>query len=1162
MIYLFYSNHLEALINPLSQFLRRSDPFVPASVTVPNRNLQMWLNFQLAKKLGIACNIRFQRLDEALLGLMASEGEGLLSHNMLRMMIIRQLSVYEKEDGEGLAHLKRYLSSSDETDARVRKFQLAGRLTDLFREYAFSRMEMTQAWEQDRAWFDEDHPLEIWQRRLWRDLFGETGLVARRNQTENRRPLSTLTALNLDGAELRRPLHVFGVSYISRFHQQALKSLSRKGDIYLYVLNPCRMFWEDLKTLKEARQTWTIPEEAFACGELDMPEENPFLQAWGKPGREYMRLLNDACDWDFQDVFVEVRENSLLNLMQSHILNRGAPPVEPLNLPPDFSLKVLGCPSPRREAEVVAGTIWALLLEDPNLTMRDIAVIVTDMGAYQTEIESAFKRMHDLRFNLVDGKTGRASRLIDAVLLLLELAESRFDRETVFRLYRHPNFQARFPNANPEDWLKIADDLAIFHGRSHQSQEAWLDKDLYNWDQGFKRMLLGAYIHEEDHPVFKSAVHEYLVYPMNESDSADAHLFYTLTQSLLVDTGDMPNLKLSAEAWSDYFRELMTTYLAPCDGEDADFERVCRAASGLAELGEALEQETDPIPYTYVKSFIVTELRKLTPFYGQYLADGVTVSSFMPMRPIPFKVIFIMGLDEGRFPNAASGDALDLRWVGQSSKTSNGATVFRERHIGDVTERERDRYMFLETVISARERLILSYTDRNEKTGDPLNPSSVLAETLYWTRRYCPDFEIYAHPLKSYSDQYAFMNLEEPSRFKSFDPFAARLAEVRRWRRDLVDHCGGRLPEEPELALSQNVQSFLGLGAPLFKDGSEGEDRIRLSLSQLRKFLECPLQETARRALRMRDDDEDLADKKNEPLVLDRLNQWSLLHRVMEQVLREHQGGFKSVDNLEDVLYKITRIAESDGVMPTGMLYDMARNHLMEALRGWTGALDQLGLQDSAQRFRLGRHIAESRYISGPITFELEIHGKSRIIEISGNTEFVFGGDRPHLISFVNKNVETKSKRWNKYLLRGFMDSVALAAAGLFDGVDATVVGSGGELDKTETYELSPQIALAYLKDLTRDMLQNSHHYLLPVDSVMKLREKIAEPDLQETYQSDMDALVGNDQSRCASSYGPLEDWRSYPAVEDVRSVLLRRFSLMFSSLKVPGWSIAQGDLK
>ena len=64
------------------------------------------------------------------------------------------------------------------------------------------------------------------------------------------------------------------------------------------------------------------------------------------------------------------------------------------------------------------------------------------------------------------------------------------------------------------------------------------------------------------------------------------------------------------------------------------------------------------------------------------------------------------------FPSAEGFGALDLR---------AGA-----RQPGDVTPREQDEYIFLETLLAARERLYLSYVRRDAATGERKDPSSAL----------------------------------------------------------------------------------------------------------------------------------------------------------------------------------------------------------------------------------------------------------------------------------------------------------------------------------------------------------------------------------------------------------------------------------------------------
>ena len=84
--------------------------------------------------------------------------------------------------------------------------------------------------------------------------------------------------------------------------------------------------------------------------------------------------------------------------------------------------------------------------------------------------------------------------------------------------------------------------------------------------------------------------------------------------------------------------------------------------------------------------------------------EGVAVATFAPLRALPFRIVFMLGLDERVFPSPAGFGALDLRAAAPQP--------------GDVTPREQDEYVFLETLLSARERMYLSYIGRDAETGE------------------------------------------------------------------------------------------------------------------------------------------------------------------------------------------------------------------------------------------------------------------------------------------------------------------------------------------------------------------------------------------------------------------------------------------------------------
>ena len=61
----------------------------------------------------------------------------------------------------------------------------------------------------------------------------------------------------------------------------------------------------------------------------------------------------------------------------------------------------------------------------------------------------------------------------------------------------------------------------------------------------------------------------------------------------------------------------------------------------------------------------------------------------LPMRSIPFKVIALLGMNEGEFPKIDRNPSFDLI-----------AQHFRK---GDRSRRADDRYQFLEIILSARQ---------------------------------------------------------------------------------------------------------------------------------------------------------------------------------------------------------------------------------------------------------------------------------------------------------------------------------------------------------------------------------------------------------------------------------------------------------------------------
>ena len=275
-------------------------------------------------------------------------------------------------------------------------------------------------------------------------------------------------------------------------------------------------------------------------------------------------------------------------------------------------------------------------------------------------------------------------------------------------------------------------------------------------------------------------------------------------------------------------------------------------------------------------------------------------------------MVFLCGLGEGRFPAADGPDPLDL--------------TLARRQVGDVSPRERDKYLFLETLVCARERLYLSYVARDAQTGDELEPSPVVHELMRHLHRGRTGrtrggtgsrISRYGASMTSYFPERSGGRRPDAS-LPNFSPAAWKESRAATLRNSLRDHCKGspRLTPESLHEFTEPVRDWLGL-CPIVgaKQDRSAPRRLEISFRDLRQFLQCPLQGWARLMLRLREDEEeDEAAREDEPFVTGRLGETSLLREVFFDALgRDIRGNVPDAfEPLYDFAHRVAGAARSD----------------------------------------------------------------------------------------------------------------------------------------------------------------------------------------------------------------------------------------------------------
>ena len=197
-----------------------------------------------------------------------------------------------------------------------------------------------------RSDLDAMSETERWQRHLWQLVFDSHGRVREEwlRHRETRLMLLPDAFEAIEDLQLKASmpdmLHVFGSSYAGNAYADIFARLGALGDIRIYALNPCREFWEDVDTSRRsALAGWAHRQDKV--GDKIAESEDPFslngssdppaLRLWGRPGREYIRLLNELSQCDFAPLFSdpvsgESETPTVLEQLQQNILDREPQP--------------------------------------------------------------------------------------------------------------------------------------------------------------------------------------------------------------------------------------------------------------------------------------------------------------------------------------------------------------------------------------------------------------------------------------------------------------------------------------------------------------------------------------------------------------------------------------------------------------------------------------------------------------------------------------------------------------------------------------------------------------------------------------------------------------------------------------------------------------------
>jgi exodeoxyribonuclease V gamma subunit len=714
---IFTSNYMETLAEQLAIIVRTplSSPFSPEIIVVQSRGMERWVAMELSRHNGICANCFFpfpntflQEMFKKTIPDLPEES----SFDPLTMTFRIMKVLPECIHLPGFESLKRYLGDEN---TGMKLFQISKRIGDLFDQYLVFRSEMIFNWEKGR-----DHH---WQAYLWRKLslgkehFHRAGLWRAFLEKIRKSPRQI--------EHFPGRVSIFGISYLPLFHLEAFVGISRHSQVNLFLMNPCKEYWGDIVSDRETRKIRKKHARSNDISEeLYLEEGNRLLASMGTLGRNFISLISDL-DGQVFELFKENQGRTTLEKIQSDILrlkNRRFSflPPDPHDPSPatDSSVQIHSCHGPMREIEVLHDNFLAMFEEDPDLMPKDIIVMTPDIHLYAPFVQAVFGAQIDekkrIPFTIADQSIMKESRIIEGFISILDLKNSRMSVNRVMALLELPEIKEKFEISESEIEIleRWINETKIRWGidAEHRRKIGLPVFSENTWKAGIERLLLGYAMPGFGCKMFSG------ILPYDHIEGSEAKTLGKFLAFLdrLINSVDSLNQARTLSGWSKVFSDIIEQFFAPEQDSEPEIH-IFRSILEDMSKKEALSGFDKSIEIEVAKSYL-GDLLEDEHIRRGFISGGVTFCAMLPMRSIPFKVVCLVGMNTDAYP--------------RETKTLEFDLMAKQPRIGDRNRRNDDKYLFLEALLSARNKFYISYVGQSIQDNGRIPPSVLVSELI------------------------------------------------------------------------------------------------------------------------------------------------------------------------------------------------------------------------------------------------------------------------------------------------------------------------------------------------------------------------------------------------------------------------------------------------
>ena len=729
-----YVPNLATAIDPVADFLQTSiegaDLFQREYVIVPTAGVKAWLMPELARRFGARLGFSDGVVANIEVGYVGMLNRFIAPDRVMSddpwsidRMTARLLTIFSANP--------EHVYYQDLIERCGGPLRAARRMADRFDRYAVRRPGMIVAWENSSPILTAESSTEVLdneyvmralsneqmpQFELWRKL--------RAAIDQPSWPMVTAQLLDsiangtkIEGVPVR--LLVVGLQSLSLQNLRVLEALGTVSDVRVFLVHPSpglEKHWSnELATLPLTRGVVPLRETNFVVP----TGVDSLVASWSRGSYELQKVLASQ---GIRPSFAQAIQNdsdTLLHRLQNTVAFDLAAVPGTLDAS-DHSLLIHRCHHISRQVEVAHTALLHAFNELEDLQPDEVVILCPNIESAAPYLEAIFDRPvkvssgRTIKIPLVVGDRSlrEVSDGADLLNTLLAVTVGRFSVDDVMGFATSSLVRKQFKVSTDSValWYRIAEKARVRWGldaqqRAHAGLNA-PQENAHTWKAAIERTLLGATL-----PDSAPAIELGGVVPMTDYEVSDIPGVAQLIAIL------------------DVLGKLETqTHIANSVGRSCDMVQealISLAGSTDPELEAALEaldhvrfsmggEESASIPVAFAEfADVLTERLTASPGRQPLRTGAVTASSTIPLRSVPFRVICVLGVDDGSLSLGESeGDDL----------------VDAQQFVGDPDARAEQRRVLLDAMMAASQRLIVTCNGRSIKNNTPIPLVTPLAE--------------------------------------------------------------------------------------------------------------------------------------------------------------------------------------------------------------------------------------------------------------------------------------------------------------------------------------------------------------------------------------------------------------------------------------------------